>query len=217
MLEDYLQELQKITLLQPDEEAALWQAYKEGGDAGARSRLIEQYQPLVFKEAMRWNIHTDLLLDALQEGTLGLMEAVERYDHSRGVAFPLFAVHRIRGAILDYLKREGAVSAMSLDAPDEQGLTLQDTLCDDSQDPAEAASRQFLLEKVSGVLQRLPEKEQAVVEGVYLKDVEQKHLAKALDISLPYVYRLQKRGIRRVRGCSAALFTTAGIKFFVIS
>lgn len=184
MLEDYLQELQKITLLQPDEEAALWQAYKEGGDAGARSRLIEQYQPLVFKEAMRWNIHTDLLLDALQEGTLGLMEAVERYDHSRGVAFPLFAVHRIRGAILDYLKREGAVSAMSLDAPDEQGLTLQDTLCDDSQDPAEAASRQFLLEKVSGVLQRLPEKEQAVVEGVYLKDVEQKHLAKALDISL---------------------------------
>lgn len=200
MLEDYLQELQKITLLQPDEEAALCQAYKEGGDAGARSRLIEQYQPLVFKEAMRWNIHTDLLLDALQEGTLGLMEAVERYDHSRGVAFPLFAVHRIRGAILDYLKREGAVSAMSLDAPDEQGLTLQDTLCDDSQDPAEAASRQFLLEKVSGVLQRLPEKEQAVVEGVYLKDVEQKHLAKALDISLPYVYRLQKRGIRRVRG-----------------
>lgn len=200
MLEDYLQELQKITLLQPDEEAALWQAYKEGGDAGARSRLIEQYQPLVFKEAMRWNIHTDLLLDALQEGTLGLMEAVERYDHSRGVAFPLFAVHCIRGAILDYLKREGAVSAMSLDAPDEQGLTLQDTLCDDSQDPAEAASRQFLLEKVSGVLQRLPEKEQAVVEGVYLKDVEQKHLAKALDISLPYVYRLQKRGIRRVRG-----------------
>ncbi len=39
MLEDYLQELQKIALLQPEEEAALWQAYKEGGDANARSRL----------------------------------------------------------------------------------------------------------------------------------------------------------------------------------
>lgn len=152
MLEDYLQELQKIALLQPEEEAALWQAYKEGGDANARSRLIEQYQPLVFKEAMRWHIHPDLLLDALQEGTLGLMDAVERYDHRRGVAFPLFAVHRIRGAILDYLKREGAVSAMSLDAPDEQGMTLQDTLCDDSPDPAEAASRQFLLKS-----QRRPE------------------------------------------------------------
>ena len=63
-----------------------------------------------------------------------------------------------------------------------------------------ALSRQLLLEKVGHVLKRLPEKEQAVVEGVYLNDVEQKHLAKSLDISLPYVYRLQKRGIRRVRG-----------------
>lgn len=50
MLEDYLQELQKIALLQPEEEAALWQAYKEGGDANARSRLIEQYQPWYLKK-----------------------------------------------------------------------------------------------------------------------------------------------------------------------
>lgn len=71
MLEDYLQELQKITLLQPEEEAALWQAYKEGGDAGARSRLIEQYQPLVFKEAMRWNIHTDLCSMPCKKGHWG--------------------------------------------------------------------------------------------------------------------------------------------------
>ena len=88
----------------------------------------------------------------------------------------------------------------SLDEPDERGVTLQDTLCDERQDPVEATSRQLLLEKVGHVLKRLPEKEQAVVEGVYLNDVEQKHLAKSLDVSLPYVYRLQKRGIRRVRG-----------------
>lgn len=79
-------------------------------------------------------------------------------------------------------------------------MTLQDTLCDERQDPVAATSRQLLLEKVGHVLKRLPEKEQAVVEGVYLNDVEQKHLAKSLDVSLPYVYRLQKRGIRRVRG-----------------
>ena len=137
MLDDYLKELQKITLLEPDEERALWQAYKDNGDMMARIRLIEQYQPLVFKETMRWHIHRDILSDALQEGSLGLMEAVERYDYRRGVAFPLFAVHRIRGAILDYLKREGAVSAVSLDEPDERGVTLQDTLCDEGQDPAE--------------------------------------------------------------------------------
>lgn len=57
MLDDYLKELQHITLLQPDEERALWQAYKDEGNLEARSRLIEQYQPLVFKETMRWHIH----------------------------------------------------------------------------------------------------------------------------------------------------------------
>lgn len=158
MLDDYLKELQKIALLKADEERALWQAYKDDGDMMARSRLIEQYQPLVFREAMRWHIHRDLLSDALQEGTLGLMEAVERYDYCRGVAFPLFAVHRIRGAILDYLKREGAVSAVSLDEPDERGVTLQDTLCDERQDPVEATSRRLLLEKVGHVLKRLPKR-----------------------------------------------------------
>ena len=61
MLDDYLKELQHITLLQPDEERALWQAYKDEGNLEARSRLIEQYQPLVFKEAMRWHIHRDIL------------------------------------------------------------------------------------------------------------------------------------------------------------
>lgn len=38
------------------------------------------------------------------------------------------------------------------------------------------------------------------MEGVYLKDQQQKSLAEDLSVSLPYVYRLQKRGIRRVRG-----------------
>lgn len=200
MLEDYLQELQKVELLTPAEEKTLWQRYKDDGDAQSRLSLIEHYQPLVFKETMRWHIRSDLLADALQEGTLGLMEAVERYDYRRGIAFPLFAVHRIRGAVLDYLKREGQSREVSLDEPDEEGRTLQDTLYDEHGGPAEITGKKMLLDKVNGVLHRLPPKEQLVVEGVYLQDLEQKKLAKHLDISLPYVYRLQKRGIRRLRG-----------------
>ena len=58
----------------------------------------------------------------------------------------------------------------------------------------------MLFEHVAKTLQRLPQKEQAVLEGVYLQDKQQKYLARDMDVSLPYVYRLQKRGIRRVRG-----------------
>lgn len=200
MLETYLKELQQIKLLDPEEERALWRAYKDQGSQESRRRLIEQYQPLVFREAMRWHIPRDMLQDALQEGTLGLIEAVERYDYRRNVAFPIFADHRIRGEILDFLQKENKRSSLSLDEPDENGVTLRDQLPDRAEDLAERTGRQILFEHVAQTLQRLPQKEQIVVEGVYLKDQQQKSLAHDLSVSLPYVYRLQKRGIRRVRG-----------------
>lgn len=200
MLETYLKELQQIKLLDPEEERALWRSYKDQGCQESRRCLIEQYQPLVFREAMRWHIPRDMLQDALQEGTLGLIEAVERYDYRRNVAFPIFAVHRIRGEILDFLQKENKRSSLSLDEPDENGVTLRDQLPDRAEDLAERTGRQILFEHVAQTLQRLPQKEQIVVEGVYLKDQQQKSLAHDLSVSLPYVYRLQKRGIRRVRG-----------------
>ena len=45
MLDSYLAELEKIKLLSPEEERALWQAYKEHDDESARTALIEHYQP----------------------------------------------------------------------------------------------------------------------------------------------------------------------------
>ena len=200
MLETYLKELQQIKLLDPEEERALWRAYKDQGSQESRRRLIEQYQPLVFREAMRWHIPRDMLQDALQEGTLGLIEAVERYDYRRNIAFPIFAVHRIRGEILDFLQKENKRSSLSLDEPDENGVTLRDQLPDRAEDLAERTGRQILFEHVAQTLQRLPQKEQIVVEGVYLKDQQPNSRAHDLSVSLPYVYRLQKRGIRRVRG-----------------
>lgn len=199
MLKEYMEALQQLKLLTPEEEQSLWRQYKDEGNMNSRCRLIEQYQPLVFKEAMRWQMREDLLPDALQEGTVGLIEAVERYDYTRGVAFPLFAVHRIRGAIIDYLRREGSM-LISLDETDENGLTLQDSLPDTGLSVEEQTGRQFLFEHVAKTLQRLPEKEQIVLSGVYLEDKEQKHIAHDLSLSLPYVYRLQKKGIRRIRG-----------------
>lgn len=196
MLEAYLKELQQIKLLSPEEEKALWRAYKEEDDQESRRRLIEQYQPLVFREAMRWHIRQEYL----QEGTLGLIEAVERYDHRRNVAFSVYAVHRIRGEILDFLKEENSRLALSIDEPDENGIPLREQLPDASEDLAERTGRQLLFEHVAQTLQRLPEKEQFVMEGVYLKDQEQKNIARDLSVSVPYVYRLQKRGIRRIRG-----------------
>ena len=104
-LDRYISELNKVKLLAYSEEQELWQAYKEQGSQQARSRLIESYQPLVFKTAEAF-LKLDNIMDVIQEGTVGLIEAVECYDYTRGVAFSIFAVHRIRGRMYNFLKKE---------------------------------------------------------------------------------------------------------------
>lgn len=45
-------------------------------------------------------------MDLVQEGIIGLIEAVEKFDHERGVAFSLYAIHRIRGRMLNFMGKK---------------------------------------------------------------------------------------------------------------
>ncbi|MEN6568196.1 MAG: sigma-70 family RNA polymerase sigma factor [Veillonellales bacterium] len=201
MLRQYLAELKKIQLFTPEEEAGLWQGYKTEDNIECRRQLIENYQPLVFKAAMSWKVDHATLMDIIQEGTVGLIEAVERYDPGRGVAFSLFAFHRIRGRMLNYMEREGKRSLAYMDSPlDGDSATLGELLVDPAPDVSRQAEQNILVEQVKKALERLPIKEQMVLSGVYLEDREPKQLAEKLDMSISHVYRLQKQGIRRIRG-----------------
>ena len=200
-LEDYMKELQSVKLLEPEEEAALWQAYKVHGDRTARRRIIESYQPLVFKQAMPYRALPGIM-DVIQEGTVGLIEAVEHYDPARGVAFSLFAVHRIRGRMADFLRKEGASDIACMDArPETGGETMKESLADTvALSVPEAAESHELAGRLHAAMDRLPEKERAVLTGVYLESQPVETMADALDVSTSHIYRLQKSGIRRVRG-----------------
>jgi RNA polymerase sporulation-specific sigma factor len=202
LFDSYLEELKKISLLSLDEEQLLWQGYKENGDISCRRQLIEHYQPLVFKVAMRWRMQETLIMDIVQEGTVGLIEAVENYDYMRGVAFSLYATHRIRGQIINYLEREGNRKLAYIDSPveGEEHATLGACLVDDSVEIAQQAENNYAMEQLRAALQRLPLKEQMVLNGVFLEEREPKQLAENLDISISHIYRLQKQGIRRIRG-----------------
>ena len=70
MLEEYKKFLSTIKKLTADEEKELWRQYKEEGEAGARQALIEHYQPLVFREAMKYSLQEAVTLDLIQEGTV---------------------------------------------------------------------------------------------------------------------------------------------------
>lgn len=92
-------------------ESTLWTSYS-AGDIDARNALLTQNLSLVHHVArqlsrtMAANANVDEMVSA---GTLGLMSALESFDASRGLAFSTYAVTRIRGAILDELRRQDHV------------------------------------------------------------------------------------------------------------
>ena len=184
MLSEYINSLPKEGKLSREEEAQLWDAYKNEGELEARQKLIEHYQLLVFKEATKYPVQETVLLDLIQEGTVGLMEAAEKFDIEQGVAFSLYAIHRIRGRMLDFL-RKGQNDILMGEEQEEKLFTLQVA-------PDTAVSR-------------LPMKEQDVIRSVYLKEKTVAETANEMDVSTAYVYRLEKRGIHRLRGMLSKL------------
>ncbi len=198
--EDYIRELNDVETLAPEREAALWRAFKEERDEAARREIIQSYQPLVFKNALPYRT-LDSVMDLVQEGTVGLIEAVESYDHRRGVAFSLFAVHRIRGRMMDFLKKEGSSALACIDgAMDEDGLSVKDRLVDTAPSVSEQAEVHELSARVREALSRLPQKERLVLEQVFLGRAEVREVAEQMNLSPSHIYRLQKTGIRRIRG-----------------
>jgi len=205
-LREYIEELKKIEVLDRQSEQSLWQSYKDCHDGDARQLLIESYQPLVFKQSMPFRSR-DNIMDIIQEGTVGLIEAVENYEYGRGVAFSLYAVHRIRGRILNFIKKEGGADIACIDGSEDQtgGRFNISELVDAAAPLPEQTENKFLTEQLQAAMQRLPQKERLVISSVYLDQQEAKDVAAALDVSPSHIYRLQKTGIRRIRGMLSKL------------
>ena len=164
MLQKYLEELKKIKLLSPAEEKELWIREAAGSEA-AHQKLISSYQPLVFKTAVQFHMPEEITLELIQEGTVGLLEAAESFDHTKGVAFSLYAVHRIRGRMCEFLDREFSREDISLDKKNEEGWCLVDFLPGNHLLPEEVAERRALSDRVSQAVDRLPQKEKTGPAG----------------------------------------------------
>ncbi len=94
----YLKEIGKVALLTPEEEIRLAQRMAEG-DAEARQRMTEANLRLVVSIAKRYVGRGMLFLDLIQEGNLGLIKAVEKFDYTKGYKFSTYATWWIRQSI----------------------------------------------------------------------------------------------------------------------
>jgi RNA polymerase sigma-32 factor len=102
-LQAYMAEVQRHPLLTREEELALARKYRETGDVGAAYRLVASNLRLVVKLAHEYHRNPLSLLDLVQEGNIGLMQAVKKYDPERGVKLSSYAAWWIRAYILRYI------------------------------------------------------------------------------------------------------------------
>ncbi len=94
----YLKEIGKVPLLTPEEELALAKRMAEG-DEEAKKRMSEANLRLVVSIAKRYVGRGMLFLDLIQEGNMGLIKAVEKFDYTKGYKFSTYATWWIRQAI----------------------------------------------------------------------------------------------------------------------
>jgi RNA polymerase sigma-32 factor len=102
-LSRYLAEIRRFPLLTREEEAVIARRYIKGKDPEDAYRLVTANLRLVVKIAFEFARATRNALDLIQEGNVGLMEAVKNFDPEHGVRFPSYAVWWVRAYIYRYL------------------------------------------------------------------------------------------------------------------
>ena len=179
------------------------------GDRGARNQMVEANVALVAHVARRLRPPDSPIphVDLVQEGVVGLMQAVERFDPDRGHRFSTYAMWWIRGAILGALR--GAPPTSSLTGDDG----LEDDLPAEEHDPLEDVTRAGLRDGVPGLLDTLPDRGRRVVTLRYGLDGNPDHsvaeTARALGTSQARVRRIEEHALARLRALPDARLLAA--------
>lgn len=102
-IESYISTVNRIAMLTPERELELGQRLKQDGDLNAASELVLSHLRLVVSVARNYLGYGLPHADLIQEGNIGLMKAVKRFDPDRGVRLVSFAVHWIKAEIHEYI------------------------------------------------------------------------------------------------------------------
>ncbi len=104
LVQRYIREANRFTLLTPEEEKSLSSSFHETGDQEAGSRLITSNLRLVIKIALEFQKYwMKNLLDLIQEGNIGLMHAIRKFDPYRGIKLSYYASFWIKAYILKFI------------------------------------------------------------------------------------------------------------------
>jgi RNA polymerase sigma factor for flagellar operon FliA len=195
----------------------------ESQAAGTRNDALVEYYPMVTRIAHRaaatYGLPVGLeATDLVSSGVLGLAEAWERYDASRGVAFEAYAVPRVRGAIIDAIRasdwvprkarqrsrRTGEPVAMLVSLDGGRNADDNDAGADRIADDGCPIPGAELLAgerrtELMATLNRLPEREKMIVTLHYFHGVQLAEIARQLGVTESRVSQLHGRALRMLR------------------
>jgi RNA polymerase sigma factor (sigma-70 family) len=152
---------------------------------------------LLLRSRMPWADLDDLL----QWGAVGMMEATQRFDPAQGVAFAAYASRRIKGAMIDGLRREGSRrrGEVVFEPDDVENAAFEGGLGPDDPFVLLAASGNRAL--LVAALSTLPPMEYQVLALHFYEDLNNREVAAVLDISEGYASRLRKRALESLAIC----------------
>src|SRR6516165_4612812 len=115
-LTHYLEEIRRFPMLERQEEYLLAKRWREHGDRDAAHKLVTSHLRLVTKIARDYRGYGLPISEAISEGNVGLMQAVERFEPEKGFRFATYAVWWIKAAIQEYILRSWSLVKMGTSA-----------------------------------------------------------------------------------------------------
>jgi len=185
----------------------LW-ARCRAGDASSRGALIERYLPLARALARRIRLVNTPLADdddLASAAVLGLIDAVDRFEPGRGTPFEAYASLRIRGAIIDELRRTGERTRSAVEAT-PRVLSLDGLIEDEwtaflaTDDEVDARfEAEDLRGRVEGALGSLPPRQREVLARYYAESMTLREAGAQMGISEARACQLHGRAIFNLR------------------
>jgi RNA polymerase sigma-32 factor len=115
-LSQYMSEIRKFPMLEPEQEYMLGKSYQEHGDLEAAHKMVTSHLRLVAKIAMGYRGYGLPVQELISEGNVGMMQAVKRFDPEKGFRLATYAMWWIRASIQEYILRSWSLVKMGTTA-----------------------------------------------------------------------------------------------------
>jgi len=198
--------------------AGLWKSYKTQHDPSIKKQIMVNYTNLVhyvIHNSKFMNMHVVEEKDFFQFGVEGLSEAIDRFDPDYGTKFETYAIQRIRGKIIDELRKlqikprskpqsenDVKFNNVSLDQPlgGETGFTLNDLIPSEEENPYEQVRDNERKDLVIKAIQELSERDRLIISLYYYEKLNYKEIAEIIEITVSRISQIHSKILKVLKG-----------------